>query len=457
MKKYLLGLFTLGIALNLTSCKTDIDNNPEASELDISLTNSLETASNGIGKEYYILPESNDFAAIPQDPKNPLSDAKVELGKLLYHETGLGQNPVKLSGMNTYSCASCHHAAAGFQACVAQGMGEGGSGFGAFGESRKPDASYKTSQIDVQPIRSPSILNIAYQELVLWNGQFGATGANAGTESRWHSGVHPIAQNFLGFEGVETQALAGREVHRLVMDKIFMSNVGNYKQLYEKAFDPASFYNPTSLKNNSSLAIAAYERVVLANQSPFQLWLRGNNGAMSEDEKKGAVLFFGKGNCSSCHNGPSLANMEFHAYGMKDLENGQIGNSMVVNVNPNDVTHLGRGGFTGVDTEKYEFKVPQLYNLKDSPFYGHGASFSSVKEVIMYKNLAKKENDNVPDSYLSSQFKPLNLSSEEIDQLTVFIENALRDPNLTRYVPSKLPSGLGFPNNDKQTRVDLGF
>ncbi|SOE23443.1 cytochrome c peroxidase [Spirosomataceae bacterium TFI 002] len=457
MKKYLFGLFTLGLALNLTSCKTDIDNNPEASELDISLTNSLETASNGIGKEYYILPESNDFAAIPQDPKNPLSAAKVELGKLLYHETGLAQNPVNLSGMNTYSCASCHHAAAGFQACVAQGMGEGGSGFGAFGESRKPNANYKTSDIDVQPLRSPSILNIAYQELVLWNGQFGATGANVGTEDKWHPGSHPIAQNFLGFEGVETQALAGREVHRLVIDKIFMSNIGNYKQLYEKAFDPASFYNPTSLKNNSSLAIAAYERVVLANQSPFQLWLRGNNGAMSEDEKKGALLFFGKGNCASCHNGPSLANMEFHAYGMKDLKNGQIGNSMVINVNPNDAAHLGRGGFTGVDSEKYEFKVPQLYNLKDSPFYGHGASFSSVKEVIMYKNLAKKENDNVPDSYLSSQFKPLNLTSDEIEQLTVFIENALRDPNLTRYVPSKLPSGLGFPNNDKQTRVDLGF
>jgi cytochrome c peroxidase len=457
MNKYLLGFFGIGLLLSLTSCKSDIEKSPEMSDLDIALNNSLEKASMGLGKAYFKLPDSNDFAAIPQDPKNPLSKAKVELGKLLYHETGLGQNPVRLSGMNTYSCASCHHAAAGFQACLAQGIGEGGKGFGSVGENRVPDPDYKSYEIDVQPLRTPSILNVAYQELMLWNGQFGATGDNRSTLSQWKNGTHPTAKNFLGFEGVETQALAGRDVHRLVIDKIFFSNVGNYKELYEKAFDPISFQNPTNLKNNGALAIAAYERTVLANQSPFQLWLRGNNGAMSDDEKKGALLFFGKANCASCHNGPSLAKMEFHAYGMGDLKNGKIGKSTVVNVNSNDLAHQGRGGFTGKDSEKYAFKVPQLYNLKDSPFYGHGATFYTIKDVVKYKNEGKKQNLTVPDRYLSSSFKPLNLSEDEVNQLTIFIENGLRDPNLTRYVPTKLPSGLGFPNNDIQTRIDLGF
>ena len=47
--------------------------------------------------------------------------------------------------------------------------------------------------------------------------------------------------------------------------------------------------------------------------------------------------------------------------------------------------------------------------------------------------------------------------NEEVQQLTDFVENALYDPDLMRYVPDSLPSKLCFPNNDTQTRVDLNF
>ena len=63
----------------------------------------------------------------------------------------------------------------------------------------------------------------------------------------------------------------------------------------------------------------------------------------------------------------------------------------------------------------------------------------------------------MPDSKLSTSFVNLGLSADEVDQLTHFIEDALYDPNLESYTPSSLPSGLGFPNNDSQTRIDLGF
>jgi cytochrome c peroxidase len=142
---------------------------------------------------------------------------------------------------------------------------------------------------------------------------------------------------------------------------------------------------------------------------------------------------------------------------MEDLKNGSIGKNIISNVNPNDGAHKGRGGFTKKAEDMYKFKVPQLYNLKDSPFYGHGASFSSIREVVEYKNNGIKENMNVADEQLSPEFKPLNLSEEEISQITIFLENALRDPELHRYVPKSLPSGLGFPNNDQQSRIDLGF
>ncbi|MFT7249467.1 MAG: cytochrome c peroxidase, partial [Arcticibacterium sp.] len=90
-------------------------------------------------------------------------------------------------------------------------------------------------------------------------------------------------------------------------------------------------------------------------------------------------------------------------------------------------------------------------------FYGHGASFTSIRDVIEYKNKAIPENINVSSAQLDPSFIALNLTSEEIDLITLFLKHGLYDPNLDRYTPERLPSGLAFPNNDPQTRSDLGF
>ncbi|MDP5122028.1 MAG: cytochrome-c peroxidase, partial [Spirosomaceae bacterium] len=155
-----------------TSCN-DSRSEVTGSSLDNELNAALEASSNGVGKGFYILPDSDDFSKIPQDPKNKITKEKVELGKMLFHETGLGQKPINRLGFQSYSCASCHHAKAGFQACVPQGFGEGGSGFGMQGEARKIAPGYSVKDVDFQPIRSPSAMNVAYQKLMLWNGQFG--------------------------------------------------------------------------------------------------------------------------------------------------------------------------------------------------------------------------------------------------------------------------------------------
>lgn len=438
----------LGCFLFLSACKKD-DPYTNA-QIDQQLQQAIMEASGGIGPSFYILPLSNDYASIPQDPRNPLTKEKVELGALLYHETGLGIDPKHQNHTGAYSCASCHFASAGFQAGRWQGIADGGIGFGSNGEGRVPDPSYDVSELDVQPIRTPSSMNLAYQEAILWNGQFGAKGVNAGTEANWTPGT-PKETNQLGFEGLETQAIAGLKVHRMRMTDS-LCQILNYDAMFDAAFpdvDPSVRYSSTY----AGLAIAAYERTLLANQAPFQLWLRGNTNAMSEQEKRGAVLFFGKAGCTSCHNGPSLANMEFYALGMKDLYENP---NPVFGADASSEANLGRYSFTKKEEDKYKFKVPQLYNLADSPFYGHGASFTSIRQVIEYKNKAQKENAAVPDSYLAEEFKPLNLSQEEIDDLTAFLTNALRDPNLMRYQPLSVRSGHCIPNNDDQSRADLG-
>lgn len=415
--------------------------------IDRSLEATISEALPGAGKASLILPASNDFQAIPQDPKNPLTSAKVMLGQRLYHETGMGSEAKKREGVYTYSCASCHHVAAGFQAGRRQGIGEGGTGFGLRGEGRVQDPAYPDSAIDVQPIRTPTALNVAYQELMLWNGQFGATGDNVGTEDKWTIGT-PKEVNNLGYQGIEIQAVAGLGEHRMESDEQFCEAMG-YRELFDAAFPDVSA--PARYdREHAALAIAAYERSLLANEAPFQRWLDGDYNAMTEQQKRGAMLFFGKAECSSCHQGPALNNMDFHALGMPDL----IGSDVVSN--PTDPAHKGRGGFTERAEDMYKFKTPQLYNLKDSPFFGHGGTFRSVKEVIEYKNLAKPANTNVGASQLDPAFQPLQLTTQEIDDITNFIEDGLYDPALERYLPSVLPSGYCFPNNDNRSRDDLG-
>lgn len=448
--KGLLALFFVGVILS--GCKKEVADETPATftDYDKVLMDALVAASEGEGLDFFILPQSDDFSAIPQDPLNPLSTAKVELGKLLFHETGIALNPrLNDEGEGTYSCSSCHHAWGGFQANRQQGVGEGGIGFGIGGEGREFNPIYPLDSLDLQPLRSPTAMNGAYQKVMLWNGQFGATGPNEGTEDLWPMGS-PIWNNQFGHEGLETQAIAGLGVHRLEVDESVCETYSLYEDLFDIAFNEWPEETRYS-KRTAGMAIGAYERTILSNQAPFQQWLSGDEQAMTDQEKNGAALFFGKAECSSCHNGPALNTMSFHALGMADMEgNGTYGASA------DNSANLGRGSFTLDPADDYKFKTPQLYNLKDSPFYGHGGTFTSVRQVIEYKNNAVAENANVPASQLAEEFVPLGLTPSEIDDLVSFIENALYDPNLIRYVPDDLPSGQCFPNNDPISIIDQG-
>ncbi|NNC84300.1 MAG: cytochrome-c peroxidase, partial [Flavobacteriales bacterium] len=103
----------------MSGCQTEKEANDNVG--DWLLTRQLESISPTGDIDYFILPESDELQLIPQDPLNPLTESKVALGQFLFHETGLGILPMDDSNMEAFSCASCHHARAGFQAGVVQG------------------------------------------------------------------------------------------------------------------------------------------------------------------------------------------------------------------------------------------------------------------------------------------------------------------------------------------------
>lgn len=435
-------LFVLAtlLAFLLISCAKD-----KKAYLDEEVLSVVQNNAPSNDISYYIMPESGDYASLPnQDPNNPITQSKVNLGRMLFFETGLAQHPNDDACYETYSCATCHVPSKGFLPGRAQGIADGASGFGYQGSNRAVLSQYTSSQIDAQGTRPLTVMNSTYVTNTLWSGTFGANDQNVGTEEHW-TGLASV--NHTGLNGLEAQNIENFELHRMdINDKVLDGFA--YRQVFDFAFPDVPVAERYSTLT-ASYALSAYLRTLLTNEAPFQAFLKGDTEALTESQKYGAMLFFGKARCASCHNSPSLGKMDFYALGAADLY--EIGG---LNTSADDPRILGRGAFTSTEEDMFKFKVPQLYNLQTYETFFHGSSKKSIEEVVDYKILAQSENALVPDAMMA--ISPIQLSGLERDQLIDFLSNGLYDDNMERYVPSGVLSGNCFPNNDAQSRIDIG-
>ena len=279
----------------------------ESSDLSLQLLISKKSPTSS--DSYFVMPESDDFSKIPnQDSKNTVNADKALLGKMLFHETGIGLMPNKFISNQTYSCSSCHIAQKGFTAGRFQGIADGAIGYGVSGEGRGLNPSYKGSEVDAQGARPLPTINLAYVTNALWAGAFGSYGVNKGTESVWNQDtLVDINNQFL--QGLEANNIRALIVHRQMVNKNITDSLG-YTSLFDKAFPDVPVNERYSLRT-ASFAIAAYQRTIFTNKAPFQLWLKGDKSAMTEKQKRGATLFFDKAGCINCHNSPSFNQMAF--------------------------------------------------------------------------------------------------------------------------------------------------
>lgn len=422
-------------------------------QLDFKLEQELDQHSQTGSYEWYIMPESDDYASLPnQDPKNPVTEAKVRLGNLLFFETGLALENKYPSSKIAYSCSSCHVPSQGFTAGRFQGVADGAIGFGDHGEGRTKHPQYDGSEVDAQGARPLPVINLTYVTNALWAGSFGSFDVNEGTESVWSQDTL-IEINYKGLMGLEANNARALAVHRQVVNKAVTDSLG-YTAMFDEAF-PEIPVDQRYTRLTASFAIAAYFRTILTNEAPFQKWLRGDKNAMTDQQKNGALLFLGKAGCVSCHNSPSFNSVphQFFALGVNDLYQSGFD---VFRTGPTDNRVNGRGGFTKREEDLYKFKVPQLYNMKNIGFYFHGASKTSLRQVVEYFNNGIPENPNVPAEKVTALLRPLNLTNEEMEDLVEFLENGLFDPNMERYQPESTKSNFCFPNNDPLSRIEMG-
>jgi cytochrome c peroxidase len=213
-------------------------------------------------REPYVVPVplGLDIAA-PVPPDNPLSEARIELGRALFFD------PL-LSADGTLSCASCHQPGRYFTNGHEQSVGVGGREGGR---------------------NVPSVLNAAYGRSFFWDGR-----------------AATLEEQTL--EPIRSELELGLDLDTLVRR---LSAAERYRTGFQQAFDDAPI-----TPERVSRALASYLRTLRSGDAPIDRFLYGDSSALSPDARRGFRLFVGRANCGVCHTIPLFTDHAFHNTGV---------------------------------------------------------------------------------------------------------------------------------------------
>lgn len=281
------------------------------------------------------LPAGFPEPLVPDD--NPITDAKVALGRALFFDK-------RLSANETQSCGTCHEPARAFTDAKALPAGSTG---------------------DVVPRNSMMLANVAWWSTYTW--------ANPTLTTLEDQALVPLLAEHpveLGITNVVPDVLA-----RLAAD---VDVAAAFADVFADDADPITLVNVTK-------AIATYERSLISGNTKYDRYINGE-GDLSDDEKRGLILFFGETTeCYHCHGGPffssafvsttaTFAEPSFHNTGLYNLdERGAY---------PADNT--GLFDFTADAADMGKFRVPTLRNLSSSAPYFHDGSAATLEDVLAH-------------------------------------------------------------------------
>ena len=320
------------------------------------------------------LPPGLPVPRVPAD--NPMSDAKIALGRLLFYDT-------RLSGNRTFSCASCHQQVHAFT----DGRG---AAIGSTGQSHARSTM--------------TLTNVAYNASYGW-----ADAATRTLEAQMAVPMfneHPIE---LGLKGREEEAV-GR----------FASNAQDVARFLDAFPGEAS---PVTLPNIVK-AIASFERTLVSAGSPLDRYLyRDDRSAMSRQALRGMKLYFSdRLACGGCHGGFNLSGPTDHDGA--DPVTPTFHNTALYNVD-------GRGAYpssdrglidkTGRAADMGGFRAPTLRNIALTAPYMHDGNVPTLEAAA-----AHYASRGVPTPLRSPRLKGFTLSRRETADLVAFL-NALTD------------------------------
>ena len=404
----------------------------------------------------------------------PTKENRVKLGRLLFYDK-------ILSGNLNISCGSCHHHSLHGTDGLSLGVGEGGSGIGLNRSSGKNNSRIKKRI----PRNSPALFNLGAKEirLMLYDGRisFGeeyGNGFNSPAEEWLHEGVGnllsaqallPMASEFEMAGNTGENEVAGAVYDRIDLGWPIIAKrvrtIPEYGRLFVSAFDDVN--DPIQV-NISHIANAISEFINFewrSYNSPFDHFLNGEVDALSSMQRRGMELFFGKANCSQCHNGKLFTDQKFHAIALP-----QFGPGRTRIMDP-FVRDVGRMGETDNLEDAYRFRTQSLRNVAVTAPYGHNGSYATLEGIIRHHldPINSLENwdpsqvilpeaewledidfvaleDRLERERLKSRIdiEPIDLTKEEISELVSFMHALTGTESIWGKLgrPEKVPSGL---------------
>ena len=396
------------------------------------------------------------------------------------------------------------------------------SGSPALGRKLAPPfellATGRLDALDSVARNAPSVIGFAFNNRLLLGGFAGEPDSAPG-------GLNPF-----GHPAQENVALLLLDAHRMLeAQSAEIQKIAAYRKLFRDAFPEEAAQAPAciphvdpapgacdALINDITVlrATASFMRTVVTRDTPWDRFLAGSNGALTDKQRRGAKLFFtsadkGGAGCYSCHSGPMLNKQvndpdvagvgqfveeNFHNLGLADHPLQALN---VAGRNDPNFRDDGRKEITGRDSDAFKFRTLTLRQLKDGRFFFHNGSMTSVKDVVKYFNAGVPQDARAAAAgTLSARFthprgagtsSGLGLSNDQVDDIADFLENGLYDPAFVRFDPNsptkafqpterdltyskyrpdlaalnvvdgRMPSRLPPDNNDPLSRRDMGL
>ena len=353
-------------------------------------------AASAPGAWVWELPETVPPPRVPSD--NPMSEAKVELGRFLFYDT-------KLSGNQTQSCGSCHQQEFAFTDTLAQAEGSTG---------------------EIHPRSSMSVANAGYAASLTW--------ANPAVVQLEDQALVPT----FGEDPVEL-GMAGMEDELLRR----MREDPRYPEMFAEAFPHAA--DPISL-DSITKAIASFQRALTSFNSRYDRWNERDTSALTESEQRGMALFFGGTTeagvpdaleCFHCHGGFLLSQAVDH-------DGSEFNQQTFIN---NGLYHLDSDGsypdgneglydLTHDPADKGKFKPPSLRNVAVTAPYMHDGSIATLEEVVEHYARGGRRVESGPNAgdgrdnpNKSSFLNGFEITEQEKQDLLAFLR-ALTDEEL---------------------------
>ncbi|MEX1042125.1 MAG: cytochrome c peroxidase [Pirellulaceae bacterium] len=312
------------------------------------------------------LPVGLDWIILPED--NPVTPEKVDLGHKLFFDA-------RLSRDNSVRCATCHDPAQGWANDKAFSVGV---------EGRQTTRN------------TPSIVNAGLHRSWFWDGR---------AKSLEEQALDPIENRD------EMDMTLPELVERL-------EAIPGYRQLFSQAFEDG--ITPA----NIGKALAAFQRTIVAGETPYDQMRHGNANALTPQMTRGATVFFKTANCFNCHITKFLHDHSFHNLGVdwdKDLPG--FGHP-----------DPGRYNLTGREEDRGKFRTPMLRDLDRTAPYMHDGSLKTLEEVVEFYNKGGN-----PNPYQDHRLRPLNLTAQEKADLVHFLKEGLRSKDYPEIGEPELP------------------